>query len=336
MAVELLVTGGAFDDRGEGFVWHVDLKTERATRWAAWDPPQHLHVAAKGFAGGSLHQGALYVAAHAAVVRFDLETARVTGVLNQPDFNDLHHVAHDGEHLWVVNTGGDALEVFDSRGQHLARHSWLPAWVMARRLGGDEPHDLDHARLTGWDGSAPGWRERSELDPYYDTNCALPYHQRKLADRLHPNHVTHTPDGPVVTCLLDGSFRRPGGQPLCHVEGHCHDGIIDDDTFWCTTTEGVVYAAPWPPTPDRPARRHLEVSSAGHMGWCRGLALTSDLLLVGLTEVRDHNARWSFAPADRTETSVLAFDRQSGQLLARVPLELEGRHLKIYSLLVLP
>ena len=68
--MKALVTGGYFDQGGDGVVWLVDLAAERAEVLLRWTPPAHLHVPNKGFAGGSLGtDGQLYVAAHAAVVR---------------------------------------------------------------------------------------------------------------------------------------------------------------------------------------------------------------------------------------------------------------------------
>jgi hypothetical protein len=83
-------------------------------------------------------------------------------------------------------------------------------------------------------------------------------------------------------------------------------------------------------------RRRLSAFGTGHFGWCRGLAVSDQHLLVGLTEVRRGRLprhRWAEREPEGSETSVLLLDRADGRLLARVVLSDAARHSKLYSVL---
>lgn len=338
MALSVLVTAGAFE-ASDGVLVHVDLDRERAEVWSRWTPPPRLSVHGKGFAGGSIHDGRLYVAAHAAVVRWDLETATVDGTLHQPDFNDLHGVSVVDDRLLVVNTGCDAIERFDLDGRFLARHGMLPGWVQARRMDGDDPESFDEACMVGWDGAAPRWTPRRTGDGYHsgrEDRLALPFHRQKVPDRIHPNHVVQAPDGALVTCLLDGTIRTLATlEPAATVDGHPHDGCIVDGCLWLTTIDGGIWRIPLPLGTSAPARV-ADLAKGGRVGWCRGLLVLDDVIVAGLTEVRADRLprhRWSDADPHDSMTGLVVLDRHTGSELACVDMTDRQRHAKIYSIL---
>lgn len=333
-----LVTGGYFDDDGEGVVWLVDLAAERSDAIVRWTPPAHLRVATKGFAGGSLaDDGTLYVAAHAAVARVDTETATVTGVLHQPCMNDLHHVAALGERLFVSNTGLGAVEVLDRDGTFLGSHALLPAWVNARRMAGDDP-PLDAPPVRpGWDGLSPApWPAARNEDGYHATDRrSAPFHRLKVPDHLHVNHVAAVGDRLLATCFADGTLRDLRTfEVAARLPGaFLHDGIVHDGALWLTAIDGTILELDAHTFVER---RRLSAFGTGHFGWCRGLAVSDQHLLVGLTEVRRGRLprhRWAEREPEGSETSVLLLDRADGRLLARVVLSDAARHSKLYSVL---
>jgi hypothetical protein len=167
--VKLLVTGGYFDEGGDGVVWLVDLAEERADVLLRWTPPARLRVPGKGFAGGTLTPtGDLYLAAHAAVVRVDARHAEVTGVLHQPCMNDLHHVAHLDGLLYVANTGLSAVDVFGTDGTFRGSHALLPSWANARRMSGEDPPKGEPPIRPAWTGLAPApWPQSAVADGYH-------------------------------------------------------------------------------------------------------------------------------------------------------------------------
>jgi hypothetical protein len=350
--MRFLVTGGYFDDTGECVIHEVDLHSGQARSWLRYLPPSGLRCPTKGFAGASLSPGggALYVAAHSFLARIDLRRASIEGVLHQPCFNDLHHVAAraDGtrERLWVANTGLSSIDIFDGQGCFIGSHALLPAWVNAARLAGRQaPESWTEVLGAGWDGVRPAsWKEHTPGGDRYHTPASelteRPFHQTKVRDRLHPNHVGFLHGRPVVTCLYDGSVREfEGFLPIAQLPG-CfpHDGLHRDDGFWLTTIDGVVYRLD-------PSQRPMAVSESwdipaltGHYGWCRGLHVDEQHIVVGMTEVREGRLpkhRWSDRPTKGSETSVLCIERRAGTLVARIDLSDPDRHHKIYSLIPL-
>lgn len=340
--VKLLVTMGYFDEGGDGALWGVDLVSERAELLLRYEPPPELRVPARGFTGGSWGpDGALYIAGHAAVFRVDPRIWRVDGVLHVPSFNDLHHVAADGDRLYVANTGSDVVDVFSRDGRFVGAHHLVPGWLLARRMSGAAP-SLEHdIAASGWDGEPPpGWTGDYADDGYHTSVAerrAQPYWRVKMPDRLHPNHVCVAGGSVLVTCLNDGTIRDASTfSVFARVDGQFpHDGVARDDGFWFTSIDGGVWRVPRGGA--SVARRELEVFAAsGRWGWCRGLRVDAESVVVGLTEVRPGRLprhRWSDRSPAGSETSVVWIDRGEGQLRGRVDLSDRARHSKIYSIL---
>lgn len=344
MGLSFLVTGGYYDASGEGVVWQVDLERERAEPFLRWSPPAHLHVPRKGFAGGCrAGEEHLYVAAHCAVVRIDLSRAVVSGVLHQPSFNDLHHVAVSRERLYLANTGLGSVDIHELGGRFLGSHALLPTWANHRRMAGEDPPGWSEVLDSGWDGAEPvPWPRQRDEDGYHDLGggrLGAPFARLKVPDHLHPNHVCVTPNQTLVTCLYDGTVRdlRTFDTVLTLPDAHPHDGVIAADAFWTTSIDGLVRASPLRDgRVEGEAGTRLRVFETGHAGWCRGLWTDGRLLAVGLTEVRRGRLprhRWADREPEGTETSVLLLELPEGRLLARVDLTDRERHSKIYSIL---
>lgn len=336
--VKALVTGGYLDQGGDGVVWLVDLAAGRAEIFLRWTPPAHLHVPTKGFAGGSLAaDGLLYVAAHAAVVRIDPARAVVTGVLHQPCMNDLHHVAAVEDRLYVSNTGLGAVDVFDLKGSFLGSHALLPAWANTRRIAGDDFPAESPPVHPGWSGEPPApWSTPREDDGYHAADRrSAPFHQLKVPDHLHVNHVAQVGGRLVATCFADGALRDLVRFAVsARFDGHfLHDGVVHGDSFWITAIDGKVIELDAATFQER---RRIDAFATGHHGWCRGLAVTDDHLAVGMTEVRPTfmpRHRWSDRAPAGSETSVLLLDRRDGRLLSHVDLTDVDRHAKLYSVI---
>jgi hypothetical protein len=348
--MHFLVTGGYFDDTGECVIQEVDLHSGNARSWLRHLPPPRLLCPTKGFAGASRSpQGeALYVAAHSFVARVDLRRASIDGVLHQPCFNDLHHVAvrTDGmqERLWIANTGLSSIEVFDGQGGFIGSHALLPAWVNAARIEGKQaPESWSEVLEVGWDGNFPAsWREHTPGGDRYHTPTSelmvRHFHQAKVRDHLHPNHIGFLQGRPVATCLYDGSVRElTSFQPIARLPGAFpHDGLYRDDGLWLTTIDGVVHRLDTSQRPMVVAETWDIPALTGHYGWCRGLYVDEQHIVVGMTEVRESRLpkhRWSERPTLGSETSVICIERQRGTLVARVDLTDPARHHKIYSLI---
>lgn len=343
--MKVLATMGYFDAGGDGCLWGIDLAAGRADLLLRYTPPAALRVPTRGFTGGCWGpDGSLYIAGHAAVFRVDPVAWTVDGVLHLPSFNDLHHVAADGERLYVANTGSDAIDVFAREGRFLGSHHLAPGWLLARRMAGSTPGREVDVTASRWDGEPPpGWTHDAGDDDYHTpaaVRATTPYWRSKLPDRFHPNHVFVAEGLLLVTCLNDGSIREVTGlSTVARLPGvFPHDGLLRADGLWFTSIDGGIWRLPWRPgaTGDAAERTLDAFASSGHWGWCRGLWMDSEALAVGLTEVRADRLprhRWSERPATGSETSVLWIDRAQGTLRGRVDLTDPARHSKIYSIL---
>lgn len=338
--MKALVTGGYFDGGGDGVLWLVDLAEGRSEVILRWHPPPHLKVPTKGFAGGCLGpDDALFVAAHGAVVRVCLRRAEVTGVLHQPCMNDLHHVALYDDRLYVANTGLSAVDVFGLDGVFHGSHSLLPAWANAQRIGGEDPPPEAPPVTPGWAGQPPApWPTQRLDDGYHHAGRReAPFHQLKVPDHLHVNHVTRHRGRLLATCFADGALRELSTfEVVARLPDHrLHDGAAHDGSLWLTAIDGAVIELDGETLRER---RRLSTFATGHHGWCRGLAVTDAHLMVGLTEVRRGRMpryRWADHAPEGSETSVCLLDKADGRLLSRVDLTDRERHSKLYSVLLL-
>jgi hypothetical protein len=341
--VKVLITGGYFDASGECFVDEIDLARGVSRRMLSFFPAPNVRVPAKGFTGGCwLDSTTLLVCSFNAVHRIDANNWRETGRLEQADFNDLHHVSHDTRsgHIFVCNTGLDAVEVFDAGGRFVGRHATSPAWFEKERLEGKA---VDRARfpellVAGWSGTDEHVPRRSPQGAYYANGSGADFGVSLVRDYLHPNHAVAVDGLLAVTMLGQREVRCLWThQVLAQTDGHPHDGQLEGCDFWTTTTRGVVTAWDRRAGPPWRASETYEVFASGFSGWCRGLYISSEHLVVGLTEMRSSpQYAWCDRPLSSTSTAVVALERGTGRLLHHARLGEPKRHPKIFSILPSP
>lgn len=346
--MKLLATVSDSLDPGFGRIAVVDLARESAEIVLEWVPPPALRTSGKGFLGlawlDAPGRSELVACAHAALCRIDPISWTVTGVLHQPCMNDLHHVAvHDGR-LLVTNTGLDRVDVFEPSGRFVGGWDLSPAWIAAERLRGRNPSHAGFANALqrGWQGSGPALDD----EPFQGELAQLaapsqPFPTRKTRHFAHPNHVTMLGGRPLVTRFIDRSIQDIAhwSLPIPETPGHPHDGEVFGDRFWITCTTGLVLA--YAIENDRVTAREVEridVSQrTGCHGWCRGLIVTDDLIVVSLTALQYMPPMgWTDRDLERTETSILAIDRRTLKLMARVDFRAFGQAPKLFGMLELP
>lgn len=338
--MKVLVTGGYFDASGECFIDEVDLARGVTRRALSLFPEPALRVPTKGFTGaGWLDDTTLLVCSFNAVHRVDTASWRETGRLTQPDFNDLHHVSYDAEseHILVCNTGLDAIEVFDAGGRFVGRHATSPAWFERERLEGQA---VERARFpallsAGWTGSRESVPRTRPEGEYYGVGQGQSFNVSIVRDYFHPNHVVAVDGRLAVTLLAPKEVRCLRTlQCLVRTDGHPHDGQLEGGRFWTTTTRGVVTAWDRSSGPPWQAVEQYDVFPTGFTGWCRGLLVGAEQLVVGLTEMRSApQYYWSDAPLSQTSTCIVALERGSGRLLHHVPIGEPERHPKVFAVL---
>lgn len=326
-----------FFDGCDGRIVELDATDGSVREVLCHTPPPPLRVEGKGFTGACRLGDTLLVCGAAAVYRFD-RSLTPRGALASPDFNDLHGITAYGDRLYVINTGLDAIDVFDLHGNFVGSHALDMAWINARRLRGDCPERERHAQLhqLGFsDAPEPDADfEAAALDDRYYHGRNLPFARRRQRDYVHPNHaLVH--DGRLwITslarrALIDATTFRP----IAHIDEPPHDGRVYDGALWLTRVDGIIERRAL--TDPATVLDHIDATAAGEMsGWCRGLHLDGTHLWVGFTAVH-HPPRypWHRAEPDRTTTGVICLDRRTREPRARFDLTVPGRHAKVFALL---
>jgi hypothetical protein len=256
--------------------------------------------------------------------------------------NDLHDVAVDDRgRLLVVNSGAERVEVFEADGTFSGGWDLAPAWVLSERMKGVNPSRASWQRALrpGWD----TWPPSLDDEPFADDDAlhattGLSFCRRKTRDFVHPNHITLVDRRPVVTRFLDRSIQDLSDwtRVIPETPGYPHDGDAVGDRFWITCTSGIVvaYALEGGRITPREVERLDVPAISGRYGWCRGLVVTEELVVVSLTRVRKRaNSRWLDRSVEDTETSILAFEHTSQRLAARVDLGGFGVYPKVFALL---
>ncbi len=273
-------------------------------------PPPDRQVHGKGFTG--LAVGVVtWLCGFNALHR--LEAGRIVHSIFRNEFNDLHHVVLQDDQLWVTNTGLDRVEVLTQEGDFLGAFDLLGAQGISKRLVQFELQD-------GYFGAV---------------DEGTPFHQRRVRDRVHPNHVAHVGDQVLVNRFLQGQVvDLVTWRPVIELAGHPHDGQVHQDLYWLTCTDGriLAFALEGGRVTSRLEHRLDVFDITERTGWCRGLWVGPDLLAVGLTAIdRMPRARWCDRPFEHTETALLLLDPRTGALRGHVPLGGFGSRPKLFA-----
>lgn len=239
---------------------------------------------------------------------------------------------HSAAQIHVRNTGLDAVETFGLTGRFLGRVAMSPAWFEAVRQQGAavERDAFEQVLQAGW---GPGFSPplAPAAGAYYRQAQDEPFHRRKVRDYAHPNHVVVW-DGRLAATLLATRELRclRTHRTLARLEAPPHDGVLAGDDLWLTTVDGRI----WRIARGGGASLVLDMSTTGHPGWCRGLAIDGDTIAVGLTAIRTPpQYPWRSDPHDRTETEVLWLERATGRLRSSVRYSDPDRPPKVFVLL---
>jgi len=209
-----------------------------------------------GFTSFSLQDDGLYIGTSTEAMVLDKNSYEVSKMINDPLFNDVHHVKKIGDRIFVVVTGMDAVFEFDNKGK---RHN------IYNVLGKDAFHRF------------------SESDNLNKIATTKPHES-------HPNHVFSINNEIWITrfkqkdaiCLADSSKKM-------NIEiGFPHDGFVKGDLVYFTTVNGYVIAFN-----KNTYKKELEIKLTGAnndedvpLGWCRGLYVDENVMYVGFTQLR--------------------------------------------------
>lgn len=231
------------------------------------------------------------------VLVYDPAAGRIERSISHPWFNDVHHVARLRGQLHVVSTGLDALLVLDEAGEVAELHSL---------------------------GATATWRRFDQATDYRLVPTTKPHH-------AHPNYVFEAGGSRWITRFeqrdavpIDGA-----GAPIRLADAPVHDGVPFGGSVWFTAVSGQVVEAD---TATGERRGSWELTSfdreRGPLGWCRGILVEDDRVLVGFSRIRPtqlkQNLAWLRVPLNRPEplpTRLTAYDLRGGRELGAWNLE---------------
>eukprot|EP00035_Acanthoeca_spectabilis_P012140 m.215023 g.215023 ORF g.215023 m.215023 type:complete len:906 (-) comp15541_c0_seq2:214-2931(-) len=291
LAEEITVTGGFFDKTADAFVGLISVwrcnedddvvgLTYRTIRVYT---PDFKPVINKGFAGGSWYNDELHI--------------------DNPQFNDLHHVHACRDGLWVANTGLDSVDHLSHDGQLIARCGVVP--------------------------------DVSPQDCLVDIRDQAAHTERRGRDQGHVNH--NGADEPSVNMVTQLPKSSPPHEGFFGTVPSFNTGQL----MWNSTVDGLVIASDSTSGEMIRAFDVSEYPELPR-GWTRGLCVLPDGLLVGSSAIRGsaeqwiqrHDAEWNFdVEQSRTAVSFIPFDQSRQPRAVDV---LNERRAKVFSLLLKP
>ncbi len=283
-----------------------------------YTPVDERKVDGKGFTGARLIGNILIVCGFNSIYRCNLENRHVAPWIVRNDFNDLHDIdlEFDGgliRAIYVANTGHDCVDHLDTTGSLISRRALRPA---------------------------VGALQANPEDPYFDDAANdLPIYRRKLRDQVHPNAVRRIDGCLWISRFADRSAMclKPESERFVHLEGCPHDLVPEGDVIWMTTTDGRIWYFPRWGLQTSPVLFCDTFDLTGLSGWCRGLYVDKDHIVVGFTRmVRMPTDRWCNRPTGETFSGLLILDRHTAKPCGVLPLDRTGSHPKIFAVLEVP
>jgi len=155
------------------------------------------------------------------------------------------------------------------------------------------------------------------------------HHDALKPHAFHPNHVSHWGGDLWVTCFETRAVHGLRTGRIVELGGIPHDGRLREGLVWFTRVDGHVMALD-PVNCEVVERYDLQALSGSRrrLGWCRGVDVRGDTVVVGMTTLRStaHRevARWLLQgeAGRKLPTRLVVIDRVTGRIEREVPLDL--------------
>lgn len=289
-----------------GIVVRIDLSARSADVIVRYvSPPEAMPPGPDPsivFKAGAIHRNRLYACTQTEIMAFDLSSFDMPFYISRPEFNDVHHILPlEAGGLVVVSTGLDAVFLLDVFGKIVREWSTSgqPIWSRFdrgtdwRRVATTKPHKSHPNYCFALNGEL--WATRFEQR---DAVCL-----DRQRDRF------------------EIGIERP------------HDGILRGGKIYFTTVNGhiIVFDAQSRKLVDDIDLNRISGENL-NLGWCRGLLLMDEIVLVGFSRIRRTKLRETLnwmrgqvligsEKSDTKPTRVAAYDLNKGVLLWELPLE---------------
>jgi len=213
-----------------------------------------------GWRGGTIHGDFLIATDWTDLHYFNVKEWKYKKTFKKNTFNDLHYVEVHNNLLFVVNTGLDAIEIFENPMKPVFK---------------DIVFIFNKNKIF----------EKRKLDLKIEYNKML----KIKPHSCHPNCIALRKNRAFVTCFSKNQRMNSGeiidldsGRKICKRNYDCHDGIFYKGDFYTTwTRHGKILKF------NKIHERKLPISAAdeiitigGGRGWWRGMIIHDDMAYV--------------------------------------------------------
>ncbi|WP_461534727.1 hypothetical protein [Spongorhabdus nitratireducens] len=300
--MKLLVPVSYFFGKPRSEIWQLDTENN-VKKLICSLPSSNKEVRGKGITGLSwLDNDYLVACDFNRLIKLEYDSWNVVEVVEDSEFNDLHHLSVSKNRIYLANTGRDSIDVFDDRLNMIQRIDGLSEQEWKQRVTGDY-------EVSG---------------PYFDSPCSgLPFHSRRGPDKWHFNHVFKAGEGLEERIIATSFGARAMMDPetleviSSKLPVQPHDGFVHGDYLWVTTVSGTIYrAAINQPLVFEPVVDLF--AYAPHQGWCRGMYISGDKLFVGITAIyeKSNRTRWLKGAIEDSRSGIYKISLSSLQIEA--------------------
>ncbi|MBK8397788.1 MAG: hypothetical protein IPL26_21445 [Leptospiraceae bacterium] len=320
-----------FENDGSSKILEVDIRKQNSLIRLEYTPEIQKILPSKGFTriDWSSNRKLFYVSGFNEILLLEPKKFQIKEIWHSPDMNDVHDLKVYDKKIYIVNTGKESIDIYTDLGYFISSIQFHSHLVNEKRLKGMniDCDDLD-SRQSIKSPNNISITESNLNDSYYTKKeSTSPFHQRKIKDCYHINHICKTKYQTLVTMFMQKQIFDLNSMEvvISNLKSHPHDGFIFQDEFWITCVDGNIFCYKIiNGLVTNQLKYHYDIFAlTGHTGWCRGLWVTRDYLIIGLTQIqigKMPESRWSGYPVEKTETAILLFDRKTEKLLSFVDL----------------
>lgn len=251
------------------------------------------------FKAGHQYGEIFVVPSNCEILIYDLKNEAIKTCITHPSFTDLHHVVIRNDCLYVVNTGIEAIQIFNMQGKLIDEYALVdnPTWKSL-----ENNSDM---RLI------------ASTKPHY----------------IHPNYVFFINGEPWVTRFQNKDavslFNSSEKINLNYSNGRPHDGHIVGEFIYFTLTDGYVVVI------NKENKKLEELINLNEihyknkiLGWCRGVEILGEYAYVGFSGMRRSKfveyAAWAVRGKERLPARVSQYNIHKKELSKEVLLGNKG------------
>jgi len=210
-----------------------------------------------GWRGGILYNDYLIATDWNELHYFNIKKWKYEYTFRKKSFNDLHYVQVNKNKLFVVNTGIDAIEIFNNPME--PKFERIEFVFKLNKMFKDRYIDLNRK-----------YNKMYKIKPH---SC-------------HPNCISFNEHGTYITCFQRQQKINTGqlidmksGKKLFHRNMDCHDGLFYKNDFYLTKTRQSKILKF---KNLRPVKNNIpdEIIDIGHKGWWRGMVIHNDIIFI--------------------------------------------------------